>query len=139
MSQKQSTAKQNTQQKLRAELTDFEQRYQPEKLQGLSVNALRRKRKCARAEAAGIIDSYPPEGGLTGPWRGIAHGDTDESLDALTEQQQLEVIHTLDRCIDNIDKVGTKRKDKRRAERWGRINQALQSVSKIIAALLKRP
>lgn len=137
MSETQSTAEINTEQNLRTKLTDFEQRYQPERLQGLSVRALEHKHERACKEAAGILDSFPPESGLTGPWRAIAHDDLDESLAALTNQQQTEVIHTLERCIDNIERERTERRDNLRAERWEQINKTLQSVGQTISLLVK--
>lgn len=130
-----SAADKNTEQKLRAELTDFEQRYQTDRLEGLSVGALNSKKKQSRAEAAHIIESFPTEAGLSGPWRGFAYADSRESLAPLSHDQQMEVLYSLKRCLDNIEKVRTERKDKRREERWKRFNKTLQSVAQVIPAL----
>lgn len=131
----QSTAERNTEEKLQAQLKDFEQRYQAERLEGLSVDALESKHERARMEAAHILSQFPPEYGATGSWRALAYGDMDESLAALSSAQEMEVFHRLERCLEKIEKVRTERKDKLRQERWKRINETLQSAAQIIPAL----
>ncbi|MBX0287702.1 hypothetical protein [Haloarcula salinisoli] len=111
-----SLSETNTGEKLQLELTNLEHQYQPERLEGLPIKALEGKARLAVDRYEEIISGFPRRDGLKGPWRALAHGDIDESLSPLTQEQQKCAFDTLERCIDNITEVATKREDKQRTE-----------------------
>jgi hypothetical protein len=112
----------STEEKLRVELANFEQQYQPENLEGLPIKTLQRKVRLAIARYKTIISRFPRKKESKSSWQRMVQDDRDESLSPLTQEQQMEAEDVLERCVDNIIEAATRRKDERQAEKWDLIS-----------------
>lgn len=121
-----SFAEENTEAKLNARLHNLREDYKLEKLRGLSSGALEKKRSRLRARTALITERFPPGNGITGPRRGFAYGDSEEELEALSEDQFHRLLQVYVECDENIDKAITERRDQVQNRRWDRFRELVR-------------